>query len=306
MGTLGAVVGGLIGLVMAGFRTAALHRQAKTAERDSIFIEKKHESEAFATAIEQLGHKDFAVRLGAVYALEALAKASENLHGPIFETLCAYVREKAPAPEKGDENAPTKPDVVVQAILTVIGRRNTEHDPKKYQLDLQKTNLRGADLRGVNYKMVNLQNSYLENANLTGANFNNANLRYANLEEAGFWLARLKGANLSKANLANAEMQRAYLQNSTMWGANLEAATLWAANLKGTDFTGANFKSTNFFGATFDETTNVMGANLSGAKYIPASPVNDFRATVKNSEGTIWPDDDDPAAWDRGEDGDED
>jgi len=99
MGTIGAVFAGFIGLVMAGFRTISLHQQAKVAETDSKFSEKKHASEAFATAIEQLGHDDFAVKLGAVYALEALAKTADDLHGPIFETLCAYVREKAPAPK---------------------------------------------------------------------------------------------------------------------------------------------------------------------------------------------------------------
>ena len=37
------------------------------------------------------------VRLGAIYALERIAQDSERDHIPIMETLCAYIRENAPA-----------------------------------------------------------------------------------------------------------------------------------------------------------------------------------------------------------------
>jgi hypothetical protein len=37
------------------------------------------------------------VRLGTIYALERIAEDSERDHIPIMETLCAYIRQNAPA-----------------------------------------------------------------------------------------------------------------------------------------------------------------------------------------------------------------
>jgi hypothetical protein len=79
------------------------------------------------------------VRLGAIYALERIARDSERDHWPIMEVLCAYVRspENTGKPvdrpkETGNENPEvlrkwprtlSPPRVDVQAALTVIGRR---------------------------------------------------------------------------------------------------------------------------------------------------------------------------------------
>jgi len=357
MGTIGAVIGGFIGLVMAGFRTAALHRQAKTGERDSKFSEKKHESEAFAVAIGQLGEGNFATRLGAVYALEALAKSSKNLHGPIFETLCAYVRQEAPAP-KGDDlsikitacgetaicdiihehlQTVPPPHVVVQAILTVIGRRETKHDPNKFRLDLQNTDLRKADLRRGDFSHAILTNSHLSNAllvhtNLKGAllnatHFEGAKLSRANLDKANLHKAHFEGANLnesslkgttlrranfisvslSRSNLEEAELSNANLKGATLFNTNLKGASLDGANLEGAYLSGAGLQEVEFNGGifsldvSFDDRTVVDGANLSTAKGIPAIPGYSFRTTVHSSDDTIWPADEDPEAWDRGD-----
>jgi len=186
--------------------------------------------------------------LGAVYALEALAKASKSLHGPIFETLCAYIREEAPAPKEDGlkrkietrNNASAysiadnflrtanEPDVVVQAILTIIGRRTSEHDSKGYCLNLRKTNLRKADLRYGNY--------------------NKANLSEAHLEGADLYLANLEGTNLCFAHLNNA---------------NLDCIT-------------------------FDKTTHVVRVDFSSTWGVSSQLKNDFRATVKGSKMAKW------------------
>lgn len=220
IGALGAVVIGLVGLVLAIVRTHALDSQAKTAVKDSKLSEQKHQSEAFAKAIELLGNEDsFAVRLGAVYALEALARSSEELHGPIFETLCAYVREKAPAKDVPDlkpaDNIETPDAVVVQAILTVAGRRDPKRDPEGFRLDLRNTNLRRADMRDGHFE---------------GADFTDARLEYADLSYAHLEGAILMGAHLEHANLSYAHLEGAFLLgiNFDSWtrvdGANFQGA----------------------------------------------------------------------------------
>jgi len=276
--SVGIVAAGIIGIwgfALAAVRTRALDRQAKTAERDSEHNAKKHESEAFAVAIGQLGHEDFAVRLGAIYALEALARTSKNLHGPIFETLCAYVREKAPIAND------TEPDVVVLAVLTVIGRRKIEHDPDGFRLDLQSTYLRRVGLQGGTYQKVNLRKANLEGASLIDTHLQGANLFAAHLEGALLCRANLEGANLSFAHLEGVDLEASHLEGANLDWAHLEGACL--------------------YGTSFDEKTSVSGVNLSTAILIPAKTDLDFRATVQSSNDTIWPADDAQGAWDRGD-----
>ena len=68
-------------------------RRVRAAEEGQI-------TERFTKAIEQLGHKEMAIRLGGIYALERIARDSEKDHGPIMEVLTADVRKKAPRREQ--------------------------------------------------------------------------------------------------------------------------------------------------------------------------------------------------------------
>src|SRR5215203_1562443 len=61
-------------------------------------------TEHYTRAIEHLGSDKLEMRLGAIYALERIARDSERDHWPIMETLTTYVREHAPwAPMKGTQ-----------------------------------------------------------------------------------------------------------------------------------------------------------------------------------------------------------
>jgi len=296
MGTIGAVFAGFIGLVMAGFRTVALHRQANTAQRESDLNAQKHQSEAFATAIEQLGNTNFAVRLGAVYALEALAKSALELHGPIFETLCAYVRNKAPAPK--DDQVTKKPNVVVQAMLTVIGRRDPAHDPEEFRLDLRKTDLRKCDLRKGHFENALLTATHLAGADLKEIHLEGAHLGGANLKGAKLQKAHLEGANLGGAQLNGASLWCAHLEGADLVGAKLEDAHLWKARLEDANLYGAYLEGASLSNVSFNGQTNVQNADLLGARNIPATSPRDFRVTVAGADDAHWPDDDDPNAWD--------
>ena len=369
--SLGMVVAGIVaiwGLAFAAWRTITLDRQARVAVQDSRLNEQKHASEAFATAIEQLGHDNFAVRLGAVYALEALAKSSKDLHGPIFETLCAYIRESAPIPDdiaeqdaaladriknrKEDETirdiidnhleTVPKPDVVIQAILSVIGRRDPGRDPHNAQsaldflLDLRETDLRKADMINGHFEHTLLTDARLDGAELSKARLDGAIMNGSRLDSVRLWGAylngaimtevRLDGADLIGSNLARAILTKAYLNGADLSGAHLNNVDLSEAHLNGSDLIEAHFgyadlRRTCLNGATlvgarlygaylreafFDGETNVSKATFTGAIGIPAKPDCDFRATVKGADTAKWPDDNDSKAWDRGEDYDDD
>ena len=93
-------------------------------------------TDSFAKAVELLAHDDRSVRLGAIYALERIARQNRDEHWPIMETLTAYVREwSAPmnrphqaegVPPSDDPLRPAPVDI--QAVITVLGRRKVEHE----------------------------------------------------------------------------------------------------------------------------------------------------------------------------------
>jgi uncharacterized protein YjbI with pentapeptide repeats len=107
-----------------------------------------------------------------------------------MEVLTAYVRVHAPL-EEADENAPAAhPEPDIQAILTVVGRRNRTFETEKSQI---------LDLRD-----VNLEGARLVEANLSGANLRGANLRSAQLNDVS-----LRGTDLTCANLTSVDLREA-------------------------------------------------------------------------------------------------
>jgi type II secretory pathway pseudopilin PulG len=179
------------------------NEQARVANEQVRLAEQGHITDRFTKAIEQLGSDKLEVRLGAIYALARVARDSQRDHGPIMETLTAYVREKTPWLEgegqteevmeiltayvrektplhEGEgQTEKVKPATDIQALLTVIGRRHREYDLEGQRLDLRGTDLRGADLREAHLEGANLSEAHLERANLRGAHFEEAYLHEA-------------------------------------------------------------------------------------------------------------------------------
>jgi len=182
-----------------------LEQARKSQERTQRLTERGQITERFTQAIDQLGKTDdkgnklFEIRLGGIYALERIARESEEDHWPIMEVLTAYVRQHAPWPPEEDQEgedvtidkkseedsreatettevpAPPAPDI--QAIMTVLRRRTPSHSHGEPEaLDLRETNLSRANLRE-----ANLREARLKAANLRGASFWEADLSEARL-----------------------------------------------------------------------------------------------------------------------------
>ena len=160
--TLAQILGGLallFGLYLTWRRITAAEKtaeatlkSAETALQNVRVAQDSQITERFTRAIGQLGHGKLEIRLGGIYALERIARDSEMDHWPVMEVLTAYVRENAPwkensSPSKQD-GAPN-PRTDVQAILTVLGRRQRSYEKEGQILDLRKTNLRTAYLEEV-------------------------------------------------------------------------------------------------------------------------------------------------------------
>jgi hypothetical protein len=163
----GALAGVIVGLPLFWWRTWNVHRQAKAALRQAETAAQRHESQAeadrerritesFATAVELLGHEDRSVRLGAIYALERIARQNRDEHAPIMDTLGAYVRQWSERRERESGAMGAAADLEpapadIQAAFSVLGRRRLEHEwdedfemRVKVRLDLTGANLVGA------------------------------------------------------------------------------------------------------------------------------------------------------------------
>ncbi len=212
--TLAQGIGGFflfVGLYLGWLRVKAAQETVRVAEEGQI-------TERFTRAIEQLGQEGegkMAIRLGGIYALERIAKDSEKDHGPVMEVLTAYVREKATKEGEYAEKA-AAPATDIQAILTVIGRRETTgNNRRNAPLDLSNTHLVVAGLG-----MANLHRVFLLGADLRGTILNRANLRDANLEGAILdyaelaWAEHLTAGQIQSARSCSGAILPDYLPDS--------------------------------------------------------------------------------------------
>ncbi len=192
--------------VLFGFYTSIV--RTETAEQGQI-------TERINKAIENLGKSDnnkpvIEVRIGALLALERIAKDSIRDHIQIMEILCAYIRYNSPL-ENLSNDADKDQDISedIQTALTIIGRRAKWPEGKKrlkherdqdYKIDLRSSNLRGA---------------YFENANFSYAWFNYADMR---------------GAEFFRANLNYAILNNVILKHAGLWGTTM--ILTWFNNVK--------------------------------------------------------------------------
>jgi len=258
---LAQILGGtalLLGLYFT-WRTLQVNREGQITER-------------FTRAIDQLGkvedrQKLFEIRVGGIYALERIARESEEDYEPIMDVLTAYVRQNAmlkpemETDEEESDNEERPPDPAdIQAIMTVLRRLTSSHgkgEPKRldlHQTDLLEANLSGANLYGAN----------LYGANLTRANLRDTDLSRADLLSADLTNANLGGANLLRANLTRADLLSAELYRANLYGAILMGANLSVADLAGVDLSRALLVKANLSDAHLSE-ANLSDANLSEA-----------------------------------------
>lgn len=256
-------------------------QQQQQAARDLLI------SNQVSKGLEQLASDKMAMRLGGIYALEGAMSASERpeqYRVPVLEMLCAFVREYTIG-----KTVFEKPEIDIQAALTVIGRRTGQEPPDLAKVKIPGANLSGANLRGADLDSANLNSAYLSGASLSGANLLGADLAGANLLGANLIRVDLTGANLSGANAGLADLTGSYMS-----GANLSGANLGRTNLRGADLSGANLRGANLTGANLSGAypinadlteanlrgadltgTNLRGANLRGAKNLIQAQLNE-------------------------------
>jgi uncharacterized protein YjbI with pentapeptide repeats len=242
-------------------------------------------TDRFSKGIEQLGDAKLDIRMGAIYALEQIARDSEDLHWPVMQILTAYLREHSAqmreqskedelhpeelALRKDLEEAAAPPDF--DAVADVLRRRHAEWDPiaatgqgeahrvRREALNFERCNLWKADLRGAQLKGANFRGAWLGRANFRGAQLEGVNFQGAWLERAKF-----QGSHLEQARFTDA-----HLQGAKFDGAQLEQAVFQEAQVRGAFFStlpdGDRFIPTHLKGAFFGS-AQLQGALFSRAQ----------------------------------------
>lgn len=262
-GTLVQAIGGVFFFITAYFTW----RNVKATEEKQV-------TERFSKAIEQLGSEKLEVRLGGIHSLERIARDSEKDYWTIMEILTSFLHEHSSAMQQELKNINTD----IQAVLTVIGRRNFSRDPKNKKLDLSSTNLTSADLSGANLRKANLRGTVLKDADLKEvdfmeadlceANLSKANMSRANLSKADTFRTSFKGtclieanftdAKSSEADFSDADLQKANLCQAFFLNANFSRAKLPDANLRKADLSKVRLNDVNLCNADLSE-TNLFG-----------------------------------------------
>jgi hypothetical protein len=195
-------------------REQAQRSDKRLHEQISIALEGQI-TDRYTKAVEQLGHSQLAVRLGAVYALRRVAHDSVGDRLTISEVLCAFVRtaerpqfnEADPQHRTLDKRAPD-----IHAALRVLGDWHERVGEDEPWLDLH-----GADLRGANLDSARLVKAYLYDADLREARLCEAILEDAQLDRVDLRKAELHGANLDGASLYDANLECAKANENTSW-----------------------------------------------------------------------------------------
>ena len=252
-------VGAILAALAVVWRRVAANERAA---RDSLAAaQAAQRDEHFTRAIAQLADERLEVRIGAVYGLEQIVAESAARHWPVIEVLSAFLRSRAGW--DAERPPPLTLPTDVQAVLTVLGRRNRAHE-RDEQLDLRRTDLRGADLNRVDFSRAILFEAHLEGASLQGAQLVAADLRRAHLGNADLVEANLRGADLREAHLESAYLVEAHLEGADLGGAHLAGAYLGGAHLEGADLGGAHLDGTYLYKA------HLEGASLRGARMVSA------------------------------------
>src|SRR5215831_15362973 len=95
--TIGQLIGGAAVLIGAGFAYLQFTQQQETARQQAAQQQESAQalliSNQVSKGFENLGSNESAVRLGGIYALEGVMNTSKEYYQPVFEALCAFIRE---------------------------------------------------------------------------------------------------------------------------------------------------------------------------------------------------------------------
>lgn len=227
--TVATLVGGIAifwNIVLARKQMKLAQDQSKNAQDQIKLAQNQIITELFSRSVEQLGHDQSSVRMGAIYSLERVARDSAQDHSVVMEVVASYIRDQSHIVNGEDISQRPYPGRDIHAAITVLDRLNLiENAPCICLINV--------DLRGVDFANKKFNNSDLARSNLSGYE---TNLFHVSLRNANCYRTNLSGTQLKQADLSGARIEQANLSEARMKDCNLAEADLRKADLRGAKY----------------------------------------------------------------------
>ncbi len=291
------LVAGLVGILvlMKSFftldleREKAEHEQQKTeqakeeAESKHTLEETKAQNERFAKAIEHLGNDAIDIRLGGIFALEALMNENpERFASRVITQLCAYSSNKGTSLNKlFDAQTLTEQEITNLAINMDTGYKQCQKfEDALFQLDTPPSLPPFRDLEEVarilickrvdwqryHYGSLRLERVFWYYFELPRV-FRGNSQRHPSLENAVIHNSYMAGSWLTSCDLSNARLVEVNLKNSKLEGVNLRDTIILFSNLEKVYIGGHTQDFSGAWGTLNQHGFNNISLNLEGIKY---------------------------------------
>ena len=192
--------------ILAGIRTEQGNKNVEIANENIKIGNKNIEiqinnaiEERFKNAISLIGSNNAATRLGAIYALDHIAKDTYNKEKSytktIFQILCSYIRETT----NNDEykiKFKDKPSVEIQTIIDLLFKSHLNNFNGYIELQ---ADLSFSYLCGANFIIAQCNNAIFFETHCNGAIFKGAKCEYAYFHNAQFDNTDCSNVNFSYA-----------------------------------------------------------------------------------------------------------
>jgi len=204
-------VGRFLTYVIGGGAVIWLTNRRATAMEDNVALAQKGQAVArFESAVKLLESTNSAIIVGAVYALDRMAREEEEYKAPVFDVLCELIRE----------NEENHLESARKIAIRVIFAKEREGDAVAYPFCGR---LMGAKLSGWDLSELDFSES-----EFVGADLNEANLQATSL----------RGANLSKASIYGLKVD----SRTNMREVILRGVTVSSGDFKEIDFSEADLR----------------------------------------------------------------
>lgn len=270
-------------------------RNHSISRRTYELAERGQVTDRYAKAVEQLASKATEVRLGAIYALERIARDSPEDHQTVIDVLCAFVRNYSPPSTDADvgQDDELRTAVDIQAAMQVIGRRNTSHD--QVPLDLRSAKLRGLELYDADLSGCYMPSADLSHCSLHRVGFRDAKLMWIDFNDSHLVDVDMSGCSLTRSSFKEAHMERVNLAGADLSNySNLSESAMRCVRLEGANLEDATFNRTSMEEMNLADVnlavTDLSGADLWSVEGLSARSF--ISALVDEStqlpEGLIW------------------
>lgn len=197
--------------VVGGAAVIWLTNRRATAMEDNVALARKGQAVArFESAVKLLESRSSAIIVGAVYALDRMAREEKEYKAPVFDVLCELIREDE------EEHLESARKIAVRVIFA----RTNEGDAMAYPFPGR------------------LMGARLSSWDLSGLDFSRAELASADLSHANLQDSVLRGANLSKASIYGLKVN----SKTSMREVILRGVEVSSGDFKGIDFSGADMR----------------------------------------------------------------